>query len=65
MNYPGAFASSLTGINDTGQVVGVWFGPTGSPHGYDGHGFLATPVPGSHAAERGNALRGKRVASVD
>lgn len=53
VDYPGAYASSLTGINDDGQVVGVWFGPTGSPNGYDEHGFLATPVPTGHAAERG------------
>jgi len=24
VNYPGAYASALTGINDAGSVIGVW-----------------------------------------
>jgi len=39
LDVPGAFWSSAEGINDAGQIVGVYFDAGGT------HGFLATPVP--------------------
>jgi hypothetical protein len=59
--YPGADISGLTGINDEGQVVGSWGGPS-AVDDYDIHGFVATPIPGTHEAQRGNVLKGKILA---
>lgn len=55
VDYPGSSASALTGINDAGQVVGQWFG-SGTKAGYDEHGYLASPIPGTPDL-LGNKLR--------
>ena len=40
IDVPGASSTQgAFGINDSGQIVGWWFGAIGE------HGFLATPVP--------------------
>ncbi|MGH9499965.1 MAG: hypothetical protein ACRD3L_12570 [Terriglobales bacterium] len=52
LDYPGA-ASAAIGINDSGQVVGQWFGGGSNPSPYDEHGYLATPAGGSKPAVRG------------
>ena len=61
VDYPGADISGLTGINDEGQVVGSWGGPS-AIYDYDIHGFLGTPIPGTHVPERGDGLKGKILA---
>jgi hypothetical protein len=58
IDYPGADISGVTGINDAGQVVGIWGGPS-AVDDYDIHGFVATPIPGTHDTQRKNGLRGK------
>jgi hypothetical protein len=60
VDYPGAEISGLTGINDAGQVVGGWGGPS-AVNDYDIHGFLATPIPGTHDVQHENGVRGKGI----
>lgn len=62
LDYPGS-PSALVGINDDDQVVGQWFGTNTSP-GYDQHGFLATPIPGTHANRSGTAVSHKGLSSI-
>jgi len=58
LDYPGSAGSALLGINDEGQAVGMWYTDVYSEGGKygDGHGYLATPLPGTHDAVRGSAL---------
>ena len=58
VNYPGAAVSGITGINDEGQLVGLW-GGISAVDDEDIHGFVATPIPGTTAAERNRAPRAK------
>ncbi len=58
IDYPGADVTGLTGINDSGQVVGLWGGPS-AVEDLDTHGFVATPIPGTQQARRGNGMTGK------
>ena len=58
IDYPGADISGVTGINDSSQVVGVWGGPS-AVDDYDIRGFVATPIPGTHDAQRQNGSKGK------
>ena len=49
IDVPGAFGTSLTGINDTGQIVGFFDNATGT-HGFlkDGATFTTIDVPGAN-----------------
>jgi hypothetical protein len=40
IDIPGSVSTGVTGINDRGQIVGIWEGSDGSSHG-----FIGTPVP--------------------
>jgi probable HAF family extracellular repeat protein len=40
IHFPGATSTSVTGINNAGQIVGSFLDQNG-----DSHGFVATPVP--------------------
>jgi hypothetical protein len=40
IDVPGAIFTQVNGINDAGQIVGVYGGANGADHG-----FLPTPVP--------------------
>jgi len=57
VDYPGAANSEAIEINDAGQILGDWYGP--APDFADQHGYLATPLPGTHDAERGNGFAQK------
>jgi hypothetical protein len=41
LEYPGAFATYLEGITNTGEITGFW---TPDSTGNNGHGFIATPL---------------------
>lgn len=49
--YPGAVATNAQGINDLGQIVGIWFDATDTPHGFllDGGAFSSIDFPGADA----------------
>jgi probable HAF family extracellular repeat protein len=40
LDVPGSVQTDANGINDAGDIVGVYFDASGNEHG-----FLATPVP--------------------
>ena len=63
VNYPGADISGLTGINDSGQVVGLWGGPS-AVEDEDIHGFVATPIPGTHPEHHGSGVIEKGILST-
>ena len=39
IDFPGAIDTTVTGINDSGQIVGIYTDVNGNDHG-----FLATPI---------------------
>jgi hypothetical protein len=51
LDPPGAIKSYATGINDLGDIVGLWVTSDGKQHGYvtgdDGHSFTQIDVPGA------------------
>src|SRR4051812_1310373 len=52
-DVPGATVTQAFGINDAGQIVGIFRGATGSTHGYlkDGATFTTIDVPGAITTE--------------
>jgi probable HAF family extracellular repeat protein len=48
VNYPGTLSTAATGINDNGQVVGYYLGPSGKTNGflYSGGTFTSIDYPG-------------------
>lgn len=49
IDYPNAVATAVSGINDSGMMLGIYFTSDGSEHSflYDGHNFTSFDYPGA------------------